>query len=403
LTTPLTTKLPRNVWILSACQAFGMSAGSMMILVGGLLAAKIAPSPKLATLPLAMIIVGTASSTIWVAMLLRRFGRKRGSHVGFAFSLLAAGLGYLAAAQSSFSLLVASGISMGVAVAFWQQFRFAALESISDPALYGPALSVMMGGGLIAAFLGPEIGARGDQIFPHLPHYGGSFLLLGGLILIAVIIFQFYHEIPIKVDATAAPGRPLLEIIRSPKFFIPSLCAAIGFGVMSFVMTATPLTMYEVCGFELSDTKKVIQSHIVAMFLPSLISGALMKRFGVGHVMAVGAALYAAVVIIGLGGQQLMHFWGSLILLGIGWNFLFMGGTALLPQSYQSNERFKAQAANDFFVFGSQAVASLSSGWFVFTFGWSGLMFACLPFLISALGLSIWQARRESKISSLAG
>lgn len=368
----------------------------MMVLVGGLLAAQIAPSPKLATLPLAMIIVGTATSTIWVAMLLRKFGRKRGSHVGFAFSLLAALLGYLAAEHSSFTLLVATGLSMGVAVAFWQQFRFAALESIADPALYGPALSVMMGGGLLAAIIGPEIGARGDAIFPNLPPFAGPFVLLTGLIGIAIIIFQFYRETPIKVDPTAAPGRPLREIIRSPRFFIPSLCAAIGFGVMSFVMTATPITMYEVCGFELGDTKRVIQSHIVAMFLPSLISGGLMKRFGIGRVMSVGAALYAAVVVIGLGGQALMHFWGSLILLGIGWNFLFMGGTALLPQSYRPNERFKVQATNDFFVFGSQAVASLSSGWFVFTFGWTGLMFACLPFLLLALGLSLWQSRWET-------
>lgn len=373
-----------------------MSAGSMMILVGGLLATKIAPSPKLATLPLALIIVGTASSTIWVAMLLRRFGRKRGSYVGFGFSFLAAALGYLAAQQGSFPLLVASGFCMGVAVAFWQQFRFAALESIPDPTLYGPALSVMMGGGLLAAFLGPEIGASGDDLFPHLPPFAGPFVLLSGLVCLAIVIFQFYQETPIKVDAFDAPGRPLRDIIRMPQFFIPALCAAIGFGVMSFVMTATPITMYEVCGFGLGDTKRVIQSHIVAMFLPSLISGALMKRFGVGRVMAVGAALYAGVVVIGLGGQAIMHFWGSLVLLGVGWNFLFMGGTALLPQSYRPSERFKVQAINDLFIFGSQAVASLSSGWFVFALGWNGLMFACLPFLIVALALSIWQSRREA-------
>lgn len=388
-------KLPRNVWILALCQALGMSAGSMMILVGGLLAARIAPSPKLATLPLAMIIVGTATSTIWVALLLRKLGRKLGSHVGFGFSMLAAVFGYLAAVQGSFPLLVATGFCMGVAVAFWQQFRFAALESIQDPALYGPALSVMMGGGLLAAFIGPEMGARGSSLFSSLPEFAGSFVLVGAVLIIAVIIFQFYRQIPVVINLNDAPGRPLRTVLCSPAFYIPSLCAAIGFGVMSFVMTATPITMHEVCGFGLGDTKRVIQSHIIAMFLPSVFSGGLMKRYGIGRVMAVGAGLYALVVIIGLGGQELMHFWGSLILLGVGWNFLFMGGTALLPAGYQANERFKAQAANDFIVFGTQAVASLSSGWFVFTFGWRGLMFACLPLLLIALGLSIWQARRE--------
>jgi predicted MFS family arabinose efflux permease len=374
-----------------------MSAGSMMILVGGLLAAKIAPTAKLATLPLAMIIVGTATSTIWVAMLLRQFGRKRGSHVGFLFSFLAAFLGYQAAVQESFPLLVATGFSMGIAVTFWQQFRFAALESLPDPKLNGPALSVMMGGGLIAAFIGPEIGARGQDLFPHLPEYAGCFVLLAGLVAIAVVVFQFSEQPPITTDRTDQPGRPLLEIVKSPQFYIPSLCAAIGFGVMSFVMTATPLTMHEVCGFDLNDTKKVIQSHIVAMFLPSLIGGHLMQRFGVGRIMVVGAILYAVVVGIGLLGQELVHFWGSLILLGVGWNFLFMGGTALLPLSYKPNERFKAQAANDLVVFGTQAIASLSSGWFVFTFGWNGLLLTCLPLLTAALILAIQQARLESR------
>lgn len=373
-----------------------------MILVGGLLAAKIAPTAKLATLPLAMIIVGTATSTIWVAMLLRRFGRKRGSHVGFLFSFLATFLGYQAAVQESFTLLVATGYSMGVAVAFWQQFRFAALESLPDPSLNGPALSVMMGGGLIAAFLGPEIGVRGQALFPTLPEFSGCFVLLAGLIGIAVIVFQFTEQPPIAKDHADQPGRPLLEIVKRPQFFIPSLCAAIGFGVMSFVMTATPLTMHEVCGFGLNDTKKVIQSHIVAMFLPSLLGGHLMQRFGVGRIMMVGAILYAVVVSIGLLGQELFHFWGSLILLGVGWNFLFMGGTALIPLSYEPNERFKAQAVNDLVVFGTQAIASLSSGWFVFTFGWNGLLLTCLPLLSAALVLAFWQARLESNLARSA-
>ncbi len=327
---------------------------------------------------------------------MRHFGRKRGSNVGFIFSFLAAGLGYQAAVQASFPLLIATGYSMGVAVAFWQQFRFAALESLPDPKLNGPALSVMMGGGLIAAFLGPEIGARGQAIFPHLPEFAGCFILLAGLIGIAVVVFQFTHQPAIADQHANEPGRPLLTIVRRPQFFIPSLCAAIGFGVMSFVMTATPLTMYEVCGFGLNDTKKVIQSHIVAMFLPSIVGGHLMQRFGVGRIMMVGAILYAVVVVVGLMGQELMHFWGSLILLGVGWNFLFMGGTALLPLNYEPNERFKAQAVNDLVVFGSQAIASLSSGWFVFTFGWNGLLFTCLPFLTATLMLATWQARRES-------
>lgn len=369
----------------------------MMVLIGGLLAAKIAPTPKLATLPQASLVIGTAVATIPAALCLRRFGRKRGSLLGYLFSLIAAALGCMAAWQTSFALLVATGVCMGLAVAFWQQFRFAALESVADPALYGPTLSVMMGSGLISAFLGPEIGARGSAIFSTLPPYTGSFLLLGALVLLSLLLFLAFRETALPPTSDHAPPRPLRAIVTSPRFFVPSLCAAIGFGVMSFVMTATPLTMHEVCGFNLNDTKQVVQSHIIAMFLPSVFSGGLMQRFGVGRVMIVGALLYALVVIIGLAGVELMHFWGSLILLGIGWNFLFMGGTALLPHGYRASERFKAQAVNDFVVFGTQAIAALSSGWFVFTLGWRGLMFACLPFLLIAFGLALWQARHEAQ------
>ncbi|MCC6415822.1 MAG: MFS transporter, partial [Opitutaceae bacterium] len=335
-------RLPRNVWILAVCQALVMSAGSMLVLIGSLLATKIAPSPKLATLPQAALIVGTACATVPVAFWLRRIGRKRGSLLGYLFSLAAAGCGFFAAMRDSFALLVITGVCLGVAVAFWQQFRFAALESVDDPKLYGPTLSVMMGSGLLSAFLGPEIGARGSDWFPSLPAYAGSFILLGGVVLVSLALFQAYRETVMLKSATEEPPRPLRAIITSPRFFIPSLCAAIGFGVMSFVMTATPLTMHEVCGFDLDDTKRVIQGHIIAMFLPSVFSGLLMQRFGVGRVMTAGAALYALVVVIGLAGADLMHFWGSLLLLGIGWNFLFMGGTALLPQSYRPSERFRA-------------------------------------------------------------
>jgi len=387
-------KLPRNVWILALAQSIGMCATTMMVLVGGLLATRIAPSPKLATVPLASLVIGTATAAVPAALLLRRFGRKRGSLFGYALGLSGAGVGFLGTLTSGFYLIALAGLLLGMAAAFWQQLRFAALESVSDQKLHGPALSLMLCGGLLAAFVGPEIGARGDEVFPALPSYAGSFLLLGLVTLGGLGAFQFYRETGGSARKEEVTTRPLREIVKTVAFIIPALGAAIGFGMMTFIMHATPITMHEVCGFDLGSTKRVIQGHIVAMYLPSLFSGGLVARFGIGRVMTAGALLYIGVVTIGLFGQELVHFWGSLVLLGIGWNFLFMGGTALLPKSYAPAERFKVQAANDFMVFGAQAAASLSSGWFVFTLGWHGLLLGCLPILFVATALSLWQVRR---------
>lgn len=365
----------------------------MMALVSGLLAIRIAPTPKLATLPTAILIVGTATSMFWASPLLQRWGRKRGSHVGFAASFLAAALGYLAAVQGSFGLLLLCAYLMGVGVAFWQQMRFAAIESVGDPRLYASALALMMTGGLGSAFLGPEVGARGRDLFAQ--PFAGSFVLVAGVLACGLIVFQFFKEPERFVRADLHMARPLRAIVRTPRFIIASFTAAIGFGVMSFVMTATPINMREMCGIDLMDTKRVLQGHIVAMFAPSLVSGWLINRFGQDRMISVGAVLFVVVVIIGLGGQQLVHFWGSLLALGVGWNLLFVGGTTLLPASYTAAEQFKVQAANDLVVFGSQAIAALSAGWFLFSFGWNAMMFACVPFTLGAFALVFWKSRLD--------
>jgi MFS family permease len=365
----------------------------MMVLVGGLLATRIAPTPKLATLPAAMIVIGTATSMLWAPRLLERWGRKRGSLAGFAAAFLATALGGMAAVQESFGLLLACGWFMGVGVAFWQQLRFAAIESAGDPRLYPSALSMMMMGGLVSAFLGPEVGAQGRDLFAQ--PFAGSFALMAGALVCGLVMFQFFKEPARIVHTDQHKARPMRAIVKTPRFIIAAFTAAIGFGVMSFVMTATPINMRELCGIELVDTKRVIQGHIVAMFAPSLVSGWLISRFGHGRMIAAGAAMFGVVVVIGLAGQELMHFWGSLVLLGVGWNLLFVGGTSLLPLCHTPAEQFKAQTANELVVFGSQAIAGLSAGWFLFTFGWSAMMFACVPFILAAFALVAWNARLD--------
>ena len=370
-----------------------MSTVSMMVLVSGLVGTRIAPTQKLATLPQAMIVIGTATTMLWAPALLQHWGRKRGSLAGFSASFLACALGGFAAVQESFGLLLVCGFLMGVGVAFWQQLRFAALESVRDPSLSPSAVSAMMMGGLVSAFLGPEVGAQGRDLFAQ--PFAGSFLLLAGLLTCGLVVFQFFRGPPRVVSAYAHTARPVAVIVRTPRFIIAAFTAAIGFGVMSFVMTATPINMQELCGIGLADTKRVIQGHIVAMFAPSLVSGWLINRFGYNRMIATGAAMFGVVVVIGLLGQQLAHFWGSLLLLGVGWNLLFVGGTSLLPFSYEPAEKFRAQAANDVVVFGTQAVAGLSAGWFLFSFGWNAMMLACIPAILAAFGLVAWKGRLD--------
>ncbi|MDQ8197353.1 MFS transporter [Pelagicoccus enzymogenes] len=387
--------LPANVWILAASQSLAMSMVPMMILVSSLLAADIAPDESLVTFPIALVVVGTASATVPVAYVMKRLGRKKGGYVGFACGLLACGLGFHAARDASFPFLLASSYCMGVATAFGQQFRFAALESVQDPANYGPAISAFMTGGLLAAFLGPEIGASGRDLLPAPFGFAGSFALSGGLLCVAIFLFSFFKEPRRLREEAVTTDRPLANIVRSPAFLLAAGAAALSYAVMSFIMTATPITMHEICGFGLADTKRVIQAHILSMFLPSLFSGWLMKRFGPGKLMLAGSLAYGVVLLVGLQGQELAHFWGALILLGVGWNFLFASGTALLPRAYAGNERYKAQAANDFAVFGCQAVVALSAGWFLYRFGWSVLLLSCLPLVLLAGVVSILQIRRS--------
>jgi len=365
-----------------------------MVFVGGLLGRQLAPSPKLATLPFTALILGTAVATIPAAMLMKRVGRKRGSYVGYGFALLGSFLAIQAALSASFGLFLSSAFLLGVNLAFAQQFRFAALESLRDPDDFPMAFSVMMLGGIVSAFIGPEIGLLGKDLIDSPHGYAGSFLLLAGLILVSMAVFALFKEPVVSIEENEAPARSVLEIARNPLFVIAILASGVSFGVMSFVMTATPLNMHEICGIDLSSTKRVIQIHIASMFLPSLFGGWLIKNLGIGRVLLGGSIVYGAMMVVGLAGQELMHFLGSLILLGVGWNFLFVGGTALLPKAYRNSERFKAQASNDFAVFGVQAIASLGAGWFLFEFGWSVLIWACLPAVVAVGAAGVWLLRK---------
>lgn len=378
----------RNILILFFSQSLGFSAVSFLVLLTGILAAQFGP-PKLATLPLTLMVVGTALTTVPAAMLMRRLGRKHGIMGSFLFAIAGALLGFVALRHSSFALLCLSNLLIGAFMAFINQFRFAAIESAPDKEKTGQVVSFMLFGGVIAGFLGPQLADWGRHLFA--PEFSGSFLLLLATLVVSLLIFSGFRNPRAATDQyDASPARPLAEIARQPAFLIALVSATISYAIMSFLMTATPISMHQVDGFSFEESRQVIQWHIAAMFLPSVFNIFLFRLLGIGRLLLAGSVIYLLLAALALQGHEFMHYSGSLILLGVGWNFLFVAGTALLPQTYRASERFKVQAANDFVVFGIQALASLSAGWILFTLGWDAMVWMTVPVSVLMLGLAIY-------------
>ena len=387
------SKLPVNIWLLFVAQPLGLSSASMIVLAGGLLGAEIAPNPQWATLPLTFMILMTAAGVIPAAMAMKIFGRRIGTAIGLSFAVVGSMIASSAAVYANFILLIIAAGFLGFSMAFVAQMRFAAIESLADQKDIPSAISVLMIGGIFAAVLGPEIAAEGKFWIDSPYSFAGSFLGLAGLIIVAIVIVLNLNPIGVAEQKEESASRTLKEIAAQPIFIIAVCSGAIGYAVMSYVMTASPLSMHEIEGHALHLTKWVVQSHIIAMYLPSLFSALLIRYFGIRKLMVVGTILYLLVAMVALSGQQVMHYWWAMVLLGVGWNFLYTSGTVLLPESYRSKERFKAQACNDFSIFFTQAIASLSAGWMLFNFGWTNLVMVIFPVLVVMFGISFWLAR----------
>lgn len=388
----MSRKLPRNVWLLTISQALMLSVSSMVFFVGGLLGSQLAPVANLATLPVASTVVGTAVAIPPVTLLMNTIGRRRSFFIIGFYSILVAFLASYAISISSFYLFCVSTFLFGVTYACVMQFRFASMESVSEE-LIPRAASMVLIGGIAAAFFGPEIAVLGKDILKV--EFAGSFILLAGLFAIALLFLTGFKNPITQNAANESPQRPLKEIFKQRVFWVSILSATIGYAVMSFIMTATPVSMHVMEGHSLGHTKWVIQSHIVAMFLPSLITAWIIKKLGVSKMMITGLIAYVICIAIAFAGKHLGNYWVSLILLGVGWNFLFIGATTLLPQCYKPSERFRVQAVNDFVIFGTQAVASLSAGWFIFAVGWKILLLINLPFILFLLVVLLkWQPKR---------
>jgi MFS family permease len=382
----------RNVAVLTVAQALAASGMTVMPVLGGIVGAQLAPRPGLATLPVSLAIVGLALTTVPAALLMRRIGRRAGF---ISSALVAAG----AAVFASLSIVsgnfvffcVASGL-LGANVAFTLQYRFAAAESVPI-AEVSRAISTVMLGTLVAAWLGPEIAlfAR-NWIEGH--EFAGSFLAVAVIyVLAALVLTTLQQTVSPQPTDKPEPARSLAEILRQPTYVVAVLAGVIAYAVMSFIMTATPISMHVIDGHGVHDTTWVIQSHLLAMYLPALFSGRLVARVGTRPTMVAGTLLMILCVLIDQQGHHLMHYWWGLVLLGVGWNLLFVAGTTLLTTTYRPGERHRAQAFNEFAIFGLQALASLLAGLAIQTLGWATLNLATLPLLALMLVAIAWARR----------
>ncbi|MEC7418504.1 MAG: MFS transporter [Pseudomonadota bacterium] len=379
----------RTLIVLLAAQCFGQTAAPVLVLLGGLVGTQIAPSANLATLPLAFMIIGTACTTAPASMLMARVGRKLGFLSASLLSIFASLLAAWAGHQQSFSLFCLAAFLIGSYIAFLQQYRFAVAESVAMEEV-PKCLSILMLAGIVAALLGPEVALQYSSV-DGLPDYVGSFIGLAVLMALAfLVLLVFFRDTPVRADSAQGEERPLGIILRQPVVILAIASAVVGYSIMSLIMTATPVSMHEMDHHSLDETTWVVQSHILAMYIPSFFSGFLVARFGVMRIIQSGFLLMLVCVVVGWGRPDLMHYFGTMVLLGVGWNFLFLGGTTLLTQSYRVSERFKVQAANDFMIFGLQAIGSLGAGVLLATMGWNGVLAFSLPWLLLLIPVAIY-------------
>lgn len=379
-----------NVWLLTLAQSLIGCIGPTIVFVGGFIGLRLAPEPSLATLPIALMVVGIATF-MWPAVrLIALLNRKKAFLIAVLWGVVNCWFSAFAIASENFWLFCLSIFLFGPTIASVQQFRFAAMESC-QPKYAGRAVSILLFSGLIAAFLGPEIAFFSKDF--HSIEFAGSFAALSCLLLLAIGFLLYFHNPLSEQKQEESTGRPLGEIAKQPIFILSLMSATVGFSVMSFIMTATPISMHVLNGFDLAQTKWVIQSHIIAMYLPSFFTGFLIERFG--HQRILIAGIFALFLCLGVGfvGAQYLHFWSALVLLGIGWNFMFVTATTLLPRSYQAEEKLKVQGFNDSVMFTCQAIASLSAGAVINMLGWHWLLAVTIPpLLITLFYLFYWQS-----------
>jgi len=386
----------RNLFLLISSQVFAFTAATVTVFISGIIGSQLSPIKTLSTLPPSIYVVGTAAATIFAAKIMSIIGRR----LGFVFSSVAGSIACLIGAYSimieSFFIFCIAKFILGATMAFTHQYRFAAAESVEKDKA-PKAISSLLLAGIVAAFLGISL-SNYTKNFVSDYLYVGSYLTLAILTLIPSFLLFFFRDTKEVSFASHEENksRNYLEFLSDPKFLQAITSAAFAYAVMSFLMTATPISMHIVHHLSLEKTGIVLQFHVLAMFLPSLFTGNLIKKFGYSYMMYAGVLFYILTILMSFFEPSFLNYFISLIFLGIGWNFLFISGTSLLVTTYKPEEKFKAQGFNDLLVFSSMAIASLSAGVLISLASWKTVNLFCIPFLILIV-LSIINADRKTR------
>jgi MFS family permease len=377
----------KNLWIITASQIFSFTPAPVNVFLSGIIGSTLSPVKSFQTVPTSLMIVGVAVFSFFAAKIMSRIGRKAGFLYAALFSTLSVLMASYAVWDKNFYLFCLACFFIGNGMAFTHQYRFAAAESVKRS--YIPkALSIIMLASIFSALLGPNIANfNKDLISGHL--FVGSYLSLAVLTFIPILFLSFYNPKAELVRVKKYNGRGYFELILQPRFLQAVVSAAFAYAVMSFLMTATPINMHVIENYSLNKTGIVIQLHIVSMFLPSLITGNLLRNFGHSKIIYAGVSFFILTILLSFMEPSFLNYLFSLIFLGIGWNFLYLSGTGLLVLSYREEEKFKAQGFNDILVFSTQALASLSAGYMLSITSWKTMNLIAIPFLILIILLSI--------------
>ncbi len=377
----------KNIWLLFASNAFAFSVAPVTVFLSGIIGTSISPIKSLSTLPMSLSIVGTAIFIIAASKIMSITGRKKGFILSSITTSLFALLAAYSVLKQNFILYSFSCFCLGFGMAFAHQYRFAAAESV-DKKQAPKAISLLLFAGILSALLGPNLANFGKNIISE-GLYVGSYLCLSLLTLSSIIFLIFYKENEVKINKKNLKGRTVLELISQPRFLQALVSSSFAYAVMSFLMTATPISMHIHDEMSLNNTSFVIQLHIISMFLPALITGNLIKIYGHSKIMYFGVLFFIFTIILSYFDQTVINYLFSLVFLGLGWNFLFISGTSLLVLNYKEEERFKAQGFNDFIVFSIQATASLTAGIVLSFTSWKIMNILCIPFLIIIIFITL--------------
>ncbi len=383
----------RNLTILSVCQLISATGAIVLVTLGGIIGSSLTQNQALATVPVSIMVISVAATTVPATLLMRRIGRKHGSTLASLSAAVAALLAAYAIAVSSFPLFIVASAGFGINMAFTQQYRYAAVESVEQQ-YASRAISIVLIGAIGGAFAGSELVIQGQSWVGSVP-YAGALIGVAALYVIQALLFQMLGPLRGEEhDTTTQTQRTLGQVVRQPVYVVAVLGGTVAYGVMTLIMTATPLSMHIIDGYSLEATANVIRAHVLGMYVPSLVSGFLIERLGTVKMMIVGAIALLAATLVGLQGQSITHYWFALVLLGVGWNFLYVAGTTMLTLTYSMAERFKAQAVNEFSVFGISAVASLLAGTVIYYYGWPALVLVPIPVLL-LIAVGLYLIRRD--------